>query len=840
MLLSSIYVFLLYFTNCFLLHYLLGGLFALHEIDHVTPVFTLETTECFWHSTAKSGYKMLQVMKFAVEEINNSTTLLPNVSLGYEIFDHCSNTRNFHSALSFISKNGSIRPKEKLNNYQPKVIALTGPYGSTRTITVAPLITMDLIPMVNYGATSYALSNKLQFPSFVRTNPSNKDLIEMIIHIIRWFGWNWVAFLGSQDDYSSDGLKLFNKYINNTGICLAYQEGLSLNANYSLTLKKIDKLNINVIVIFALTQYASKIIKAAIANNIQDKVWIASHSWAMNQQLAREPGIRKIGTVIGIAERLLSFPGFNEFVYNKARGTTDVGCNDRAESEVQSKNETCNQDCDYCSLMTAEDIINESPTHSFAIYSAIYTIAHALHKVLQCDTNKCHRNITVKPYMLLEEIKKLNFSLNGRQVKYDDNYDPTIHYAVVLRRTDVKPPQFKVVGTYEKLPEITFTIDNTRMPWHDNGSVMFPILKCYQNNHFILEYNWDPYTCFLCAESEWSDEGSTTCNTRSVVYPQFTEIPSIIVMIFTVFLIILLIAVFCLFAYNYDTPVVKSAGGNMCFLMLTSLILSSISVFFFFGKPTSVFCLLRNAIFAFFFTVCISCLTVRSFQIICVFKMAAQFPKVHSLWVKHNGQWLFIAFSSFIHLISCVIWMTVSPDKPIADSWTFKDQIMLILALHCIFFFNSFVSCVVWMTVDPVKLIADTLTSKDQLLLICERGNPITLTIVVFISWFLGFLCLLFSYMGRDLPKNYNEAKSITFSLILYYLTWIAYFTAYLTIKSKYLITLNAMAQISSINGIIFSYFIPKSYIIIFQPQKNTSTYFQTSIQNYTQTISRS
>ncbi|KTG04597.1 hypothetical protein cypCar_00043156 [Cyprinus carpio] len=91
---------------------------------------------------------MLQVMRFAIEEINNSTTLLPNVSLGYDIFDHCSNTKNFLSVLNFISKNGSIKPKEKLNNYQPKVIALTGPYGSTRTITIAPLITMGLIPLL--------------------------------------------------------------------------------------------------------------------------------------------------------------------------------------------------------------------------------------------------------------------------------------------------------------------------------------------------------------------------------------------------------------------------------------------------------------------------------------------------------------------------------------------------------------------------------------------------------------------------------------------------------------------------------------------------------------------
>uniref|UniRef100_A0A671SI15 Double-strand-break repair protein rad21-like protein 1 n=1 Tax=Sinocyclocheilus anshuiensis TaxID=1608454 RepID=A0A671SI15_9TELE len=423
------------------------------------------------HSTAKSGYQMLQVMRFAVEEINNSTTLLPNVSLGYDIFDHCSNTQNFNSVLSFISKNGSIKPKEKLNNYQPKVIALTGPYGSSKSMTVAPLFTMDLIPMVNYVASSYVLSDKHQYPSYVRTIPSNNDLIEMIIHIIRWFGWNWIAFLGSQHDL--DGLNVFNEYIRNTGICLAYQESLSLNANNSLTLKKINKLSINVIVIFALPQYATKMIKAAIANNIQDKVWIASQHWAMNQQLPREPGIGKIGTVIGIMEKLLSLTGFNEFVY-KARGTTDVGHNDRAESEVQRKSKTCNQDCDYCSLLTTEEIINENPTLSFAIYSAIYTIAHALHKVLQCDMNKCHKNTMVKPYMLLGEIKKLDFLLNGKyHIKYDDHFDATISYAVVLWRTDVNPPQFEMVGTYEKLPEITFTIDNSLLLWHNNGSVPF-------------------------------------------------------------------------------------------------------------------------------------------------------------------------------------------------------------------------------------------------------------------------------------------------------------------------------------------------------------------------------
>ncbi|XP_065129119.1 taste receptor type 1 member 1-like [Paramisgurnus dabryanus] len=830
--LSHIYSFLVSFANGVLFKvscsssefsldgdYLLGGLFPVHEVEneHATSLFFPQSTECFRHIFSKSGYKMFQVMRFAVEEINNSTTLLPNVTLGYDIFDHCSDTKNLHSVFSFISQNGSIKPKEKLNSHQPKVIALTGPYGSTRTISVAPLVTMDLIPMVNYGATSYTLSDKLQYPSFIRTIPSNKDLIQMIIHIIQWFGWNWVAFLGGSDNYSEEGLQLFNKYIRSTGICLAYQETLSQNANYSLTLKKIDKLNINVIVVFTVPQYAKIIIKAAIASNIQDKVWIASEWWSMNQQLLKEPGIKKIGTVIGITERLFSLPRFNEFIY-KSKGTTKIYTdNDNVETKLQTK--TCNQNCDNCTLLTAEEIINEESTLSFPIYASIYTIAHALHKVLQCNMNECNANTTVKPYMLLEKIKKLNFSLNGRQVKYDANGDPDVSYAVVLWHTETNPQWIEFVGTYDTYPEINFTINNALMPWHKKASVPFSncsveckqgfsrehmgyhdccflCKKCLQNSY--VNDSRDPYTCFPCAESEWSDEGSTTCQKRYVVYLQVTDIPSIAIIFSTLCLFILLIIMLVIFAHNYNTPVVRSAGGSMCFLMLACLILSCLSMLFFFGEPTSVKCRSRNVIFTYFYTVCLSCLTVRSFQIVCVFKMT-EFPNVHRLWVKYNGQWIFVSSFSVIFLIACIFWITISPTKACMD-FSFKDQILLT----------------------------------------CEKANDIFTSIIVFMSWFLGFLCILFSYTGRDLPQSYNEAKSITFSIILFYVIWIVCFTAYLVIKSKYVMLLNALAQVMSVYAILLSYFLPKSYIMIFKPKMNTAAYFQASIQNYTQTISRS
>jgi len=90
-------------------------------------------------------------MRYTVEEINNSTVLLPNVSLGYEILDHCSPLYNFPGVLDLISFNGSIRFSWEASDYKPlgKVIGVVGPFTSADSLAIAPLFTLKLIPLVN-------------------------------------------------------------------------------------------------------------------------------------------------------------------------------------------------------------------------------------------------------------------------------------------------------------------------------------------------------------------------------------------------------------------------------------------------------------------------------------------------------------------------------------------------------------------------------------------------------------------------------------------------------------------------------------------------------------------
>lgn len=72
---------------------------------------------------------------------------------------------------------------------------------------------------------------------------------------------------------------------------------------------------------------------------------------------------------------------------------------------------------------------------------------------------------------LLKEMKTLDFLLNGRKVKYDQNGDLPVFYDVVFWRLEASPPVFERIGTYNSYPEITFTINNSLIGWDSEASV---------------------------------------------------------------------------------------------------------------------------------------------------------------------------------------------------------------------------------------------------------------------------------------------------------------------------------------------------------------------------------
>uniref|UniRef100_A0A8C4DMA4 G-protein coupled receptors family 3 profile domain-containing protein n=1 Tax=Dicentrarchus labrax TaxID=13489 RepID=A0A8C4DMA4_DICLA len=788
--------------------YLIGGLFNIHHsnvsVYHDRPEFT----DCSSQPFILSSYRRFQLMRFAVEEINNSTNILPNVSLGYQIFDHCSDAQSFPEIFNLISDNGLIQPWHEPHKNLSKVIAVVGTYTSTETRTVAPLFMMNLIPMVSfYGAASSVFSRKKNFPSFLRTVHPNKDVIEVIVKILQHFNWRWVAFLNIDDDYGNDGRTLFINMIKDTEICLAYTKALDSNTDYTPVFKQIQAQRIHIVIVFAPEWTAEALITAAIQLKIKDKVWIAGDAWSLNKKLPTEKGIKSIGTVLGVSQPVVTIPGFSDFIYSSK---SQNHC-ENAEQQL-----FCNQVCS-CSNLSAEDIIAADPSFSFPVYSAVYAIAHALHNTLQCGSGGCNGNITVYPHMVLAQLRKSNFTLLNRSIEFDENGDPK-HGSNSIVFWNHSGDAEKV-GFYHYDPLLNFYINNSKIQWYTTGEV--PTSQCSQEcsegyskmydgihkccfkceicpNGTYVNSTEDPYKCINCKETEWSAEGSTSCSLRVVEYIPFTDSGAIVIMVGACTLMGLTLAMSVLFAINYNTPVVRSAGGPMCFLILGCLGLCSLSVFFYFGKPTTSFCILRVLPFILFYTVCLACFVVRSFQIVCIFKIAAKFHKINSWWMKYHVQWLVITVA-------------------------FLTQALLLLIAY---------SCV------PPKPYNETVWYPDKIILGCDINlKALSGPLVLLLS--LCSLCFIFSYMGKDLPKNYNEAKAITFCLLLLILTWIIFSTVYVLYRGKYIPTLKALAVLSSLYSFLLFYFLPKCYIIIFQSYKNTQQYFQSLIQNYTKTISQ-
>ncbi|XP_069053822.1 extracellular calcium-sensing receptor-like [Lepisosteus oculatus] len=802
---------------------ILGGMFEIHFITVYPELsFTAKPEPLSCERFDFAGFQWAQTMAFAIEEINRDPALLPNITLGYRLYDNCVKLAvAFRAATALISGED-----DSVTDYSctgtPPVLAIVGDPGSTHSIAMSRMLGLFGVPMVSYYATCSCLSNRKEFPSFFRTIPSDTFQVKAMVQILRHYGWTWIGVIVSNDDYGLYAAKTFIEEVNKFG-CIAFSEILPRNNDKSEILKiimTIKQSTAKVIVVFSTEAYLIPLAEEIVRQEIRGRQWIASEAWTASPVFHTKELLPYLGGTIGIAVRRGEVPGLEQYllqiypVFDSRNNLIKLfwekifDC--KFHNEIKNRNLSNLEDNKICT--GSEDIEKTKTSYSdvselrvsYNVYKAVYALAHSLHNLMSCEpgkgpfqNNSCAEITTVQPWQLLHYLERVNFTTHyGDRVSFDENGDALAIYDVMnWQRADDGSVKTVTIGLFdESAPagqELTLNEDKIFWNFESNSPPRSVCSESCQPGTRKATRKGEPLCCFdcvPCAEGDisnhtdsWSNPTRDQCVLKEIEFLSFHEILGISLTTISICGACISAAVLAVFIHYRNTPVVRANNSELSFLLLFSLILCFLCSLLFIGQPLHLTCMLRHVVFGISFVLCISCILVKTIVVIMAFRATLPDNNVMK-WFGAAQQRGTVFVFTVIQAVICTVWLSTASPVP------FKN----------------------------------TQYQNSKIIFECYIGS---ITGFSFLMGYIGLLasvCFLLAFLARNLPDNFNEAKFITFSMLIFCAVWIAFIPAYVSSPGKYSDAVEIFAILASSFGLLVAIFAPKCYIILLHPEKNT------------------
>ncbi|TRZ09628.1 hypothetical protein HGM15179_017484 [Zosterops borbonicus] len=805
--------------------FILGGLFPFGK-DTVNLTARSEPTLLLCERLFTDGLIWALGMRFTIDQINNSSSLLPGITLGYDMYDTCFEPLvALQPSLLFLTRNGTTGIGVLCNytEYQPRVTAVIGPHQSDLCLVTAKLFSSFLIPQVSYGASSETLSNTELYPSFYRTVPSDKNLAEAVVLLLNQFGWNWVATVGSDDEYGRGSQSLFLSMAGTNNICIAF-EGLiptdlaepSARKQLEDTVRAINSTKVNVVVLFAYSLPAQALLEHSIRMGLGKKVWIGTEAWILSSITASIPNVQSIGTVLGFVMRTGTVLGFQEYVAELFSSVAqEEFCRRSKELSRLMNPEVLDTHCQQCDQVTLRDIwATLSVTTVQPVHVAVYSVAQALHRALGCTTKSCPKT-AIKSWQLLHFMNTLPFEVMGQSFRFDQSHSTNTGYKLIFWAWRDGSLTHLPVGDYDQ----TLYIRRTQIQFHTMDKKE-PTSECFRRceaGQFrrIKGFNLCCYDCTDCSENtfwsstdstgcspcpqhQWAPARSTRCYDRTERFLFWDSALAVTLVTIMALTALLICGTALLFLKHLRSPLVQVSGGGRSLFTLLMLLLQSLSCCLYVGRPSAVLCSLQQLSYAFCLNGCFSTFVPKALEITLLTEFPRRAPRLLQ-WVTHGRAWLLVAASLLIQALLSFCHLRLGPDF----------------------------------------LVADYKSLPSEVLLVCGTQSWTAFALLHGYNSCLAFACFLCTFMVQTPAKRYNVARGITFATLIFFIIWIFFLVIFATLRT----VLRPVTQICTILattlGILASYFMPKCYILVFRPDLNTGDFCQNPGEEEPEEVSR-
>lgn len=182
---------------------ILGALFPVHRSPDDTTQYT-RTCGQIWE---QYGIHRTEMFFKTLEAINNDTTILPNITLGWDIRDSCwYSPIALEQSIDFIKNSIASLEEGSRNDSHPAcgsrlrgkpIAGLIGPGSSQNTIQVQNMLQIFHIPQIGYSATSMDLSDKNLYKYFLRVVPSDKFQAQAMLDVVLRYNWTYISTVHS-------------------------------------------------------------------------------------------------------------------------------------------------------------------------------------------------------------------------------------------------------------------------------------------------------------------------------------------------------------------------------------------------------------------------------------------------------------------------------------------------------------------------------------------------------------------------------------------------------------------------------------------------------------------